>query len=95
MKMTDGQELDSHSFQRLGRNIELNSFPKVRIDLAAQLVVIVLVNYTLNVYLQVLNESVIKALKFTSIEETARFIKLMDGTFNYLNVHNFSMVSCS
>lgn len=44
-------------------------------------------------YLQVLSESVSKALKFSgdsSVEETARFVELMDKMFDCLNVHNFS-----
>lgn len=44
-------------------------------------------------HLQVLSESVAKALKFSgdsNVQETARFIELMDKMFDCLNVHNFS-----
>ena len=46
-----------------------------------------------HIVLQVLSESVSKALKFSgnsSVEETARFVELMDKMFDCLNVHNFS-----
>ena len=42
---------------------------------------------------QVLSESVSKALKLTegsSTNETARFVELMDKFFETMNVHNFS-----
>ena len=48
------------------------------------------------VYLQVFSESVAKALTFSgdsSVEETARFVELMDKMFDCLKVHNFSHAS--
>lgn len=44
-------------------------------------------------FVQVLSESVSKALKLTggsSVDETARLVEYMDKFFDALNVHNFS-----
>ena len=44
-------------------------------------------------FVQVLSESVSNALTLTggsSVEETAKFVKLMDKFFDCMNVHNFS-----
>ncbi len=59
---------------------------------AVPTVLVLCMMYTVHV-LQVLSESVSKALKFsgdTGVEETARFVELMDKMFDCLNVHNFS-----
>lgn len=44
-------------------------------------------------FVQVLSESVSKALKLTggsSVDETARLVEYMDKFFDTVNVHNFS-----
>ena len=77
-------------------HIYLTSFSKMRVDLAAQ------VHHTQTLYLkksthcitiQVLSESVSKALELTKgscAEETAKFVDYMDKFFDALNVSNFN-----
>ena len=81
-------------------HVNLTSFSKMRVDLAAQVSnsvsrdvcqscmwIIAVLN------MQVLSESVAKALKLTEgddVEETVRFTTMMDKFFDCMNVNNFS-----
>lgn len=76
-------------------HINLTPFAKMRVDLAAQVssqtVCIMLIMW--NTILQVLSESVAKALPLVvgdEASETAEFISKFDSFFDILNVSNFT-----
>lgn len=76
-------------------HINLSSFAKMRVDLAAQVCSSVLcatehANY---VHVQVLSESVSKALMLTGspeVQGTATFVLMFDKFFDMMNVGNFT-----
>ena len=75
-------------------HIHLTSFSKMRVDLAAQVRVQLDQEYKIKrtSKMQVLSESVSKALTLTGGEktqETARFTSFLDKFFDSLNVSNF------
>ena len=75
-------------------HIHLNSFSKMRVDLATQVYTSHTYMYYVMLYFkQVLSESVAKALPLVVGEkasETARFAEMFDKFFDALNVSNFS-----
>ena len=77
-------------------HIHLNSFSKMRVDLAAQVsttrINIIQNSMYMYIKMQVLSESVSKALTLTGGEktqETAKFTSYLDRFFDSLNVSNF------
>lgn len=73
-------------------HVYLTNFSKMRVDLAAQVSAYLFLLLCIVNILQVLSESVSKALYFTGNEnafETAYFIDKMDKFFDVLNVSSF------
>ena len=75
-------------------HIHLTSFPKMRVDLAAQVSVYSTINCLyLHVYKYVLSSSVATAIRLCGGEsaiETANFIEKMDKFFDCFNVSTFT-----
>ena len=72
-------------------HINLTSYSKMRVDLAAQVCFIVLSAMCCYMFLQVLSEQVAHALEQTrgdEVSETIKFIRYMDKFFDCLNVTN-------